>query len=242
MPSTTTTPRSPAATSKPQQSGAAPAAGNSNPVSQQPGQENPAINPQQPVTQQHTPGQTNDNNNSVLGITIVDQQNEPIKDAEVSILGQKIKTDENGTVSFSNIPSGKLKLSVNYKGKETEQTVNVKGNSSVAAPQLLTVSLKRSKPNPLLLLVLPLVIIFLIPGGLFARPWIKQHVAATHHTNNDPVLSPQPEKIETDDGGHTYANAPPPGSTFSPDTSGPGPTTPPQADNKPSNPDSDGTV
>lgn len=150
---------------------------------------------------------------SDVQITVVDSQGKPVKDAEVTIGNQTVKTDKNGVAHFNDIAAGKLEVAVNYNGKKTAKTVNVKG-ASTQSPEMFKVSIVRDKFNPVLLFV-P-VIFLLAAGALVMRPWEKfvGTTTAKEGEGNEAVTSNRPPELS-----QTVASSKKekPGTVYSPD-------------------------
>jgi hypothetical protein len=127
---------------------------------------------------------------SVVEITILDSVDKPVEGAEVTINGQTVRTDKNGVARFAGVPQGGHKVAVKYNGKKTNKTVQVKGASTQAAPQVFKVSISKDKFNPLVL-VGP-ILLLAAAGLIFLKPW---HTRFAHEAADVPagvVSSDQP--------------------------------------------------
>lgn len=74
-------------------------------------------------------------NMTVVRLKIIDKAKKPIEGAVVKLGGQRATTASNGQVLFTELPAGKLKGSIEYKGKIQEFTIDVIEGSSFSDPQ-----------------------------------------------------------------------------------------------------------
>jgi hypothetical protein len=88
--------------------------------------------------------------NSTLAVKVVDQKNNPVKSAKVTIG----KTDKNGHATLSGLAPGTASLAVEYKGHKTTKSVKVDPSTDSAVAQSVTVAIQVSK-NYLPVILLP---------------------------------------------------------------------------------------
>lgn len=155
-----------------------------------------------------------DSGASTVQVTILDSQNKPVQGAEVTVDGQKAKTDKNGVARFTSVNAGKQTLAVTYNGKKTAKIVQVKNASSQSSPQLFNVSITKDKFNPTLL-VIPVIVLF-GAGVFFLRPpgmkFAKAPAAPSPgivSSGRPPEATPKPGYRSLDAPGTVYEPHPP---------------------------------
>jgi hypothetical protein len=132
--------------------------------------QNTSSNSEKKTTNDKATESGNDEETKILEIVVVDEQQNPVEGAEVTIDGSTAKTDKNGIARFEKIPAGDQDIIITYNGDKTFQTVHVKGASTENNPESLTVSINRDAKNPIILLAIPLFGLLAIAGFLFCKP------------------------------------------------------------------------
>lgn len=118
--------------------------------------------------------------------SIVNQDNNPLKGALVTIGDQSGKTDASGKAVFKNIAPGKRMLSVTYRGQETSDIINVGPNKEgkiepVQARLQMVVPVASLINQKLMLPGLALVAIGLLWGELIGRTLARVPKLAVEH-------------------------------------------------------------
>lgn len=89
----------------------------------------------------------------VLGVSVVDQKNNAVDAAQVSVGDVSGITDPSGDVTLKDLPPGPQTLLVSYQGKVTQTKIVINDAGTGAAPQQLTVKIQTS-PRDMVALVI----------------------------------------------------------------------------------------
>lgn len=103
-----------------------------------------------------------------VNITVVDQKNKPLKNAEVLLYSdpQKATTDASGVASFKNVTPGKHLVVLKYKNQETTQEVDVKDNLTT---QNFTINVQVSGTNLTIFIVFLILVLIAVAGVVFIK-------------------------------------------------------------------------
>jgi hypothetical protein len=91
-------------------------------------------------------------------VTVIDQNKKPVPQAKVTFNKSTGVTDKDGHATLTNLQIGKLVGVVNYKGKQTVASIEVKPIDPNGAPQAVTLTIKKSS-NYLVFIIVPLLLL-----------------------------------------------------------------------------------
>lgn len=115
---------------------------------------------------------SNDNSFNTLGATlkikVLNQKDKAVAKAKVTLEDKSAVTDKKGEATLTGLPLGKLVGTVEHKGKKTVVTADVKSIDPSGKPQNITFKIE-TKPNPLLILVIPLLALAALAAYLMRR-------------------------------------------------------------------------
>jgi hypothetical protein len=101
---------------------------------------------------------------SVLVVKVVDEKNNPVEGAKVSIDKETSKTNQTGSATLSGLGLGNNSVVVAYKGKKTTKQVNIDTPDGV--PQNVTIAIQKPA-NYVPYILIPLIAVLVLAAGAY---------------------------------------------------------------------------
>ena len=129
-----------------------------------------------------------------LDVTVVNQKNKPVKGAKVTVGEKTGTTSDKGKVALADLPLGKLAGTVEYQGKKTTVSVEIKAPETEGQTQVVTFRIE-TKANTWLiagLITLGIILIALAVWKIRKNRGSKPQPPASASTSG-PMITPYPK-------------------------------------------------
>jgi outer membrane biosynthesis protein TonB len=105
--------------------------------------------------------------NAILAVKVIDQKNNPVEGATVTIGSVHGKTDKKGTVTLEGLAPGQSTVLIDYSGQKTSKKVDIEVPTGAA--QSVTLSILTSKNYLPIIIPSAIALLVLIAGAFFLR-------------------------------------------------------------------------